>query len=94
MRGKRILINPIDDYCDLKGEIIMEEKVQRPFILEMDEAKMEIVQSINNAIQVHGLPMYIVDMILSELCLQVKEGAKQELAIAKAQVEKQDEEVA
>ena len=23
MRGKRILINPIDDYCDLKGEFIM-----------------------------------------------------------------------
>ena len=23
MRGKRILINPIDDYCDLKGELIM-----------------------------------------------------------------------
>lgn len=23
MRGKRVLINPIDDYCDLKGEIFM-----------------------------------------------------------------------
>ena len=23
MRGKRILINPVDDYCDCKGEIIM-----------------------------------------------------------------------
>ena len=23
MRGKRLLINPIDDYCDLKGEFIM-----------------------------------------------------------------------
>ena len=23
MRGKRILIDPIDDYCDLKGEFIM-----------------------------------------------------------------------
>ena len=23
MRGKRILINPIDDYCNLKGELIM-----------------------------------------------------------------------
>ena len=72
----------------------MEEKVQRPFILEVDDAKKEIVQSINNAIQVHGLPLYIVDMILSELSSQVKEGAKQELAMAKAQVEKQDEEVA
>ena len=23
MRGKRILINPVDDYCDLKGELFM-----------------------------------------------------------------------
>ena len=23
MRGKRYLINPVDDYCDLKGEIII-----------------------------------------------------------------------
>ena len=23
MRGKRILINPIDNYCDLKGELFM-----------------------------------------------------------------------
>ena len=71
----------------------MEEKVNRPLIVEMDEAKTEIVQSINNAIQAHGLPLYFVDMILSELYAQVKEGAKQELAMAKAQV-KQDEEVA
>ena len=73
----------------------MGEKVKRPFILEMDEAKREIVQSINNAINVHGLPLYIVDMILSELCAQVKDGAKQELAMAKQQVEEQEgEEVA
>ena len=26
MRGKRILINPIDDYCDLKGELFMANK--------------------------------------------------------------------
>jgi hypothetical protein len=68
----------------------MEEKVKRPLIVEMDEAKIEIVQSINNAIQVHGLPLYFVDMILSELCAQVKEGAKQELAMAKAQVENEE----
>lgn len=75
----------------------MEEKnIQKPFILEMDEAKMEIIQSINNAIQVHNLPCYLVDMILSEICVQIKEGAKQELTMARQQVETQnnDEEVA
>ena len=30
MRGKRILINPIDDYCNYKGELIMENTIQKP----------------------------------------------------------------
>lgn len=73
----------------------MEEKnIQKPFILEMDEAKMEIIQSINNAIQVHKLPCYLIDMILSEVSAQIKEGAKQELAMARQQVQNNDEEVA
>ena len=72
----------------------MEEKkeIQRPFILEMDEAKMEIIQVINNAIQVHKLPCYIVDMILSEIGAQIKEGAKNELAMARQQLQAQENE--
>ena len=73
----------------------MEQKeIQKPFIVELDEAKMEIIQSINNAIQVHKVPLYILDMVLSEIGSQIKEGAKQELAMAKQQVPSNDEEVA
>ena len=65
----------------------MEQKeTQRPFILEIDEAKNEIVQVINNIIQTHKLPCYIVDMILSDVCAQVRERAKGELMIAKKQI--------
>lgn len=70
------------------------ETVQRPFLVELDEAKMEIIQSINNAIQVHKVPLYILDMVLSEVSSQIKEGAKQELAMARQQVPSNDEEVA
>ena len=62
-----------------------EQKERRPLILEIDEAKTEIIQVINNAIQEHGLPLYIVDMVLSEICAQVKEGAKNELMMARTQ---------
>ena len=72
-----------------------ENKIQKPFILEMDEAKLEIIQVINNAIQVHKLPFYIIDMILSDVGTQIKEGAKNELKMAKQQIEEQkNEEVA
>ena len=63
-----------------------ENKIQKPFILEMDEAKSEIIQAINNAIQVHNMPFYLVDMILSEIIPQIKEGAKNELAMAREQI--------
>ena len=71
-----------------------ENKIQKPFILEMDEAKTEIIQVINNAIQVRKLPCYILDTLLSEISAQIKECAKQELAMARQQMEQSDEEVA
>lgn len=71
----------------------MEEKMNRPLIIEIDEAKKEFIQVINNAIQVRKLPCYIISMILDDLHAQIKDGAKSELEMAKAQV-KQDEEVA
>lgn len=68
----------------------MEQKeIQKPFILEMEEAKLEMVQVINNAIQVRKIPCYIVDTLLAEILAQVKEGAKNELEMAKKQVEEQ-----
>jgi hypothetical protein len=74
----------------------MEEKMNRPLILEIDEAKKEFIQVINNAIQVHKLPFYIIDMMLDTLHAEVKNGAKSELEMAKVQAKQQDskEEVA
>lgn len=77
----------------------MEQKeIQKPFILEMEEIKMELIKVINNAIQERKMPCYIVDTLLAEIVAQVKEGAKNELEMAKKQVEEQskndDKEVA
>lgn len=57
----------------------MEEKIERPLIIEIDEAKKEIVQTINNIIQTHKLPFYILDMMMSDIYGQIKEAAKNEL---------------
>lgn len=68
----------------------MEQKeIQKPVILEIEEVKLELIQCINNAI--NKLPCYIVDMVLSELCTQVKEAAKIELKDAKQQMENGEE---
>ena len=72
----------------------MEEKINKPLILEIDEAKREFIQVINNAIQVRNLPCYIISMVLDDLHAQIKDGAKSELEMAKAQVQESKEEVA
>lgn len=66
----------------------------KPLILELEEAKTEIIASINNALQNHNLPCYLLEPIVSALAAQIKEGAKSELEMAKAQMKQQDEEVA
>lgn len=65
---------------------------QKPLILEIEESKTEIIQAINNAIHIHKLPCYIVDMILTELRAQVKEGSRNELEMAKEQVKQMEKE--
>ena len=61
------------------------EKTTRPFILEVDNVRKEIVGVINRAVQ-NNVPCYIIDMILSDVVSQVKAGAKNEIEAAKAKV--------
>lgn len=68
----------------------MEEK-QKPLILEIDEAKLEMIQCVNNAIQVHKLPFYVIDMLLSDISSQIKNAAKDELKVAREQMNNGEE---
>lgn len=70
----------------------MEEKeIQKPLILEIDEAKLEMVQCVNNIIQVHKLPFYVIDMLLSDIGSQIKNAAKDELKAAREQMNNGEE---
>jgi hypothetical protein len=59
---------------------------QRPFILEVEEAKGEMAQCINSIMQRHQLPFYFTEMILADIYNQVRAGAQRELATAQEQV--------
>ncbi len=73
-----------------------EEKktVTRPLVLEMRDAKAEIVGSVNAAIQKRGIPCYILRGILEEILTSVKEVERSEVAAAeqqyKAAIEEQE----
>ena len=59
---------------------------QKPIILEMDEAKRELVQCVNDILQRHGLNCYLIGPMFAELHSQIKASAQQELAQARAQM--------
>ena len=65
--------------------------MNKPLILEIEEAKSEIVSCVNNALQNHGLPCYLIEPVLTELLAYVKSVAKNELDAAKAQMQKTSE---
>ena len=67
------------------------KKIQRPLILEIEDAKTELVQCINDILN-RGIPCYIVEMILSDLYAQIKSAATAELDRVRAQVEVQQDE--
>ena len=61
----------------------MEQK-QRPIILEMDEAKQELVQCVNDILMKHRLSCYLIEPMFAELHTQIKASAQNELAQARA----------
>ena len=59
---------------------------RRPIILEMDEAKRELAQCVNDILKKHGLNCYLIEPMFAELHTQIKATAQNELAQARAQV--------
>ena len=69
----------------LKGEMIM----NTPLIVKMERAKTSIVEFVNNIMQQEQLPCYLLEPTISEIYTQIKEGARNELEIAKQQMEQE-----
>ena len=57
---------------------------QKPIILEIDEAKRELIQCVNDILQKHGLSCYLMEPTFAELYSQIKASAQNELAQARA----------
>lgn len=60
----------------------------RSLILELDEAKQELVQSVNDIMAKHGINCYLLEPTFAELYAEMKAGAQRELAQAKAEAAK------
>jgi hypothetical protein len=59
---------------------------QKPLVLEMDEAKQELVQCVNDILSRHGLNCYLIEPMFAELYREIKASAQNELARARAEM--------
>lgn len=64
----------------------MEQK-QRPIILEIDEAKQELIQCVNEILFKHRLSCYLIEPMFAEIYMQIQANARNEIAQAKANEE-------
>lgn len=60
--------------------------MDKPLVIRLNEAKADIVSAINKAIQQDGLPCYLLEPIVSELLTQLRDGARNELQMAREQM--------
>ena len=60
---------------------------QKPIILEMDEAKQELVQCVNDILSRHRLSCYLIEPMFAEMYAQIKARAQSELAQARVQLD-------
>ena len=67
---------------------------QKPIILEIDEAKRELIQCVNDILQRHGLNCYLIEPAFAELYASIKAEAQRELAQARAQEAAKQQEAA
>jgi hypothetical protein len=57
---------------------------QKSIILELEEAKQELIQCVNEIMHKHGLNCYLMEPMFASLYAEVKAEAQRELAQAKA----------
>lgn len=61
--------------------------MEKSIILEMDEAKQELIQCVNNILHKHNLSCYLIEPIFADLYTEIKTTAQRELAQARMQME-------
>jgi hypothetical protein len=58
---------------------------QKQIILELDEAKQELVQCVNDILSRHGLSCYLIEPMFAEMYSQIRASSQNELAQARAE---------
>ena len=60
-----------------------------PLIVKMERAKTSIVEFVNNIMQQEQLPCYLLEPTISEIYSEIRNGARNELEMAKQKMEQE-----
>lgn len=60
---------------------------QKSIILEIEEAKQELVECVNDILARHKLSCYLIEPMFADLYAQVQASAQNEIAQARAQMQ-------
>lgn len=60
----------------------MENEQRKPLIVEIEEAKTELIQCTNDILQRHGVGCYLLEPAFAEIYAQIKTTARNELVQA------------
>ena len=63
--------------------------MNKPFVIEMDETKKDLVSVVDTAIQERKIPCYVLEILLGDILSQVQEVARREREIARQSLDKQ-----
>ena len=64
--------------------------MNKPLILELEEATQELTEAVERVSRDHGLPCYLLEPIVSELLTRLQNGKRKELEEAKKSYEAQE----
>ena len=61
--------------------------MNKPLIIALNEFKLNMASVINGAMQRDNLPCYLIEPIISDMLSQIREGSRNELQVAKDQMD-------
>lgn len=70
----------------------MDNKVVKPLILEIEEAKKETSAAINKILQEHKLPCYLYESIIEDVHNQISAAAQNEVSTVVSEYQRQCQE--
>ena len=67
------------------------QQINPELIVAIEDTKKQMIQVINTALQIRGIPCSVLEMLMNDLTMQIRLGAREELTQAREELSKAKE---